>query len=70
MSATECMSRILVSKFDVFIWGVVLGGLTVALAKMAETWFHNKLILDQKKLDIVLAEDLLKMKEKLDDRNS
>lgn len=69
MTEFECTRyALMVTRTDIFCWGILVGGLAVVLAKWFERFLEIKFSVDQKKLDLSLGAALLKMKTDLDDR--
>lgn len=69
MSEFECARyALLVTRTDIFCAGLLLGGVVVVLARWVEGYMERKFSVDQKKLDLMLGEALMKMKAQLDDK--
>lgn len=64
-----CIEQGLVKWVDVFMLGVVLGGITVIAAQILEKWANQRLELNRKKLDLELGKSLIAMQERLNDMN-
>ena len=55
----------LVTSFDIFILGLLIGGLLVVIARFAEQFLDKRILMEQKKSDLLLGEALLKMQKEL-----
>lgn len=55
-----------IGRLDIFCAGIVLGGLTVTLARMIERWSEHRLERSRKELDLTLGKALLMMRDALD----
>ena len=67
MSATECFKHLLMSEWDIFVWGVFVGGFIVTIFRVFEKWLEVKFLTDKKKLDIMLGEYLVSLKNQIND---
>lgn len=63
---SECVKQFYLSNWDVFMAGMLVGGLLVVLAraleKRLELWHRENSL----RLDVTLGRELLQIKEKLD----
>lgn len=57
-----------ITNLDIWSFGALCGGLLVVLARWLERYLDLKFMVNQKKLDVMFGEALLKIKLDLDDR--
>jgi len=67
MSATECMKTVLASHFDIFLWGVLVGGVVVVLANFLNRFMEVQFMVDKKKMDVALGEYLVHLKKQINE---
>lgn len=63
------IEQCIVGNFEVFVMGLVMGGVVYALATWSLGWVERHITIAQKERDLALGEALLKMQEELDNKN-
>lgn len=69
MTDFECSRYALfVTRTDILCTGMLLGGIVVIVSRWANEFLERKFSVDQKKMDLMLGEALMKMKAELEDK--
>jgi len=61
----NCIQLGVVQWFDVFILGLLLGGILVLIARTVNQWLEVRTLNRAKELDIILGKELLDIQKRL-----
>lgn len=61
----NCIQLGVVQWFDVFILGLLLGGILVLIARTVNQWLEVRTLNKAKELDIILGKELLDIQKRL-----
>lgn len=64
----QCIAQTFVTHWDVFMWGLFIGGLLVIVTRFLERRLDQHLRKNSIELDLTLGRALIEMKEKLNEK--